>query len=203
MTSDPLPAHSLAEAYMYLMATPCPNCGKGPLHGDDARPTPETNRVLLTVPTQCGACSHWQDFVFSVEGDLLSVQAQQAAGIGVRVNASHHASRIIDVAQWILLFRMISEAAARVEDKQDTRLLGYEAAQCLEEALKFYGADNDLPPDRALFHESSRQRRRDYPQEFSRERLIELRAKLPTLEVMEASRFVSRKEKKRWWAPWR
>ena len=32
---DPLVAHSLAEAYLYLLATPCGNCGEGPVVAQD------------------------------------------------------------------------------------------------------------------------------------------------------------------------
>ena len=204
MTSDPLPAHSLAEAYLYLMATPCPQCGRGPLRGEDARPEPGDGQARLTIPVQCGACGSQDEYVFTVPTDRLSLEALGATGPAGRLNPTDQPSRILDVAQWIMLFRMITEAASKDHNKIEARRLGYEAAQCLEEALKFYDVDNDLPPDDALFHESSRRRHREHPGEFSRERLIELRAKLPTLDAMEASQFVSRETKrKRWWAWWR
>jgi hypothetical protein len=130
---------------------------------------------------------------------VASLRAQQAGPASVRVNASDRPSRIIDVAQWLILFRTIGEAASRTTDKVEARRLGYEAAQCLEEALKFYEPDNDLPPATAFFHESSRDMRCAHPEEFSRERMVGLRNRLPTLDVMEASSFVSRRPARRWW----
>jgi hypothetical protein len=123
----------------------------------------------------------------------VSVPAGQAAV----VNPTDEPSRILDVGQWIVLFRMITERAAREIDKIQARHLGIEAAQCLEEALKFYDdVDNDLPPQEALFTEASRTRFRKAPEQFSRRRLIDLRAKLPSGSAMRAS--LSAK-KKRWW----
>jgi hypothetical protein len=203
MTTDPLPAHSLAEAYFYLMATPCVRCGAGPLHGGDARPDVSGDRLRLTIPVRCGRCGHQQEYQFTISGDLAQLQAQREERVPWRTNPTDSPSEIIDVAQWIILFRVITEAAAKEKDKVEARRLGYEAAQCLEEALRFYEEDNDLPPDGAFFHESSRAMGRDNPHEFSRERLIGLRAKLPSLEAMEASQRRARKGKKRWWMPWR
>ena len=203
MTSNPLPAHSLAEAYFYLLATRCPRCGRGPLRGGDAGSESCGDRVGLTIAVCCGSCGHQEDYRFRVDEDLASLQARQASGAAPRVNPTDEPSRIIDVAQWITLFRVITEAAAREPDKGEVRRLGYEAAQCLEEALKFYEEDNDLPPDSALFCESSRRMQRDHPHEFSRQRLVELRGRLPTLDAMEASQFVSAKPtRKRWWTWW-
>jgi hypothetical protein len=55
-----------------------------------------------------------------------------------------------------------------------------DAAQCLREALKFYDdEDNDLPPRNALFHEASRRRFWDHPEEFSRQRLLNALSRLP------------------------
>lgn len=203
MSTDPLPAHSLAEAFFYLMVTPCARCGAGPVHGGDARPDPSGESLQLTIPARCGHCGQEQEYRFTVPGELVQLQMQRDGRAPIRTNPTDSPSEIIDVAQWIVLFRMITEAAAKEKDKVEARRLGYEAAQCLEEALRFYDEDNDLPPDGAFFHESSRVMCRDYPHEFSRERLIGLRAKLPSLEAMEASQRRAQPGKKRWWMPWR
>jgi hypothetical protein len=203
MTTQVLPAHSLAEAYLFLMATKCPKCGAGPLRGADAVPVPGSAPLTMTIASVCGACKDQREYRFSLPGDIESLRAQQAAG-SARVNPKAEPSRIIDVAQWIVLFRMIAESAAREQDKQASRQLGYEAAQCLEEAIKFYEDDNDLPPDDALFHDDSRQMRFDHPEEFSRTRLVERRALLPSLDAMEARQAArSRSRRRRWWLPWR
>jgi hypothetical protein len=114
------------------------------------------------------------------------------------VNPTDEPSRILDVGQWILLFRMSLEAADKEVDKVLARRLGIEAAQCLEEALKFYDeVDNDLPPPEAFFDEASRERFRDAPEQFSRRRLIELRSKLPSPSTIRSR--PSAGKKKSWW----
>ena len=69
-----------------------------------------------------------------------------------------------------------------------------------EEARKFYEKDNDRPPPGSCFVESSRRRMADHPQEFSRQRLLDLRAKLPNLSLMRTrARQDARPAKRRWW----
>ena len=74
---------------------------------------------------------------------------------------------------------MITDAARTAEDCTQVRQLQLQAAQCLDEALKFYDPDNDVPPPEAFFSEDSQRHFRERPDLFSRQRLIELRAKLP------------------------
>jgi hypothetical protein len=173
-------AHSLAEAYLFLMATPCPACGKGPLRGEvtaappgrAAQPHP-AGRNTVSLNAECGACHAHSPWTFEVPGTAVS-------GTPPVINATDEPSRILDVAQWITLFRMISARAAEQADRQIARRLLIEAGQCLEEALKFYEPGNDLPPPTAFFHPGSRERLRTNPEQFSRQRLLGLRAKLPT-----------------------
>jgi hypothetical protein len=121
--------------------------------------------------------------------------------LAATISSVEEPSRILDVGQWIMLFRMITEAAGKKTDKARTRHLGLEAAQCLEEALKFYDdLDNDLPPPEAFFTEASRERFKTHPEQFSRRRLVELRSKLPNLSVMRSC--LSRAVKKPWWRRW-
>lgn len=195
MPEEPLIAHSLAEAYLYLMATPCASCGQGPLKGLDARVVSEKERsVTVAIAARCAACQSDTTKAFLLPGGLGSEKSGEAA----IVNPTDEPSRILDVGQWIVLFRMITEAASKETDKTQARHLGIEAAQCLEEALKFYDdVDNDLPPSEAFFTDASRERLREAPEQFSRRRLIDLRAKLPSMAAMRAS--VSARKKKRWW----
>ena len=65
MSDKPLVAHSLAEAYLYLMATPCGSCGRGPLQGSDARDTGGSDSVLvLSIDATCGACRQVTSYTF-------------------------------------------------------------------------------------------------------------------------------------------
>ena len=195
MSDEPLVAHSLAEAYLYLMVTPCSACDQGPLKGADARRiSPSEGEAAVTVSSTCAACGGQADHTFRIAHDLKA----ENESTGAVVNPTDDPSGIIDVAQWITLFRMITEAAGREPDKVQMRHLGLEAAQCLDEALKFYDeVGNDLPPPEALFHDSSRSRFRSNPEQFSRQRLINLRGKLPTTEEMRAR--LRAPKKKRWW----
>ncbi len=198
MSDEPLVAHSLAEAYLYLMATPCDACGKGPLTGSGAKPVhPEAEPLVLGMTVTCEGC--WN--VTKVAFELPCGPGTDESGGPPLVNPTEEPSRIIDVAQWITLFRVIAEAASRETDKVEARRLGLEAAQCLDEALKFYEDDeNALPPPEAFFHEASRRRFHDNPEHFARQRLVGLRAKLPSTSVM-ISRMSSgaKGKKKRWW----
>jgi hypothetical protein len=198
MPQEALAAHSLAEAYLYLMATPCGECGKGPLEGGDARSEEEDqSTVLLTLRVTCGACGKCKDMTFRIPAET----ARAGDDAPTTINPGERPSRIIDVAQWITLFRAITEAANRETDRQEARRLGIEAAQCLEEAIKFYrDADNDLPPGEAFFHERSREGFRDHPEQFSRRRLIDLRGKLPSLATMRRrTEEAEQRKRRRWW----
>ncbi len=202
MSKDALVAHSLAEAYLYLMATPCGSCGKGPLRGSGgewhagARVDASARSTTLSSerpPAAEGARSPGDEWIVSVTASCDACQAADThlfrlpEGPGSYafdewpvVNPTDEPSRIIDVAQWITLFRMLTEAGDRETEKTKTRHLNIEAAQCLEEALKFYDeVGNDLPPREAFFQDASRRRLKDSPEQFSRQRLMDLRAKLP------------------------
>ncbi|MCG3129606.1 MAG: hypothetical protein FLDDKLPJ_00340 [Phycisphaerae bacterium] len=176
---DAITANSLAEVHLYLLATPCPDCGRGPLQGGDGRRVSEPAGPLeLTIPIVCAACARTRE---------LRAVLPRGTGIEgevVALNPTDEPSGILDVAQWVTLFRMITAKAAAVADRAEARRLGLEAAQCLEEALKFYRQDSDLPPPEAFFSEASRRRMSEHPAEFSRQRLVDLRARLPSTRRM-------------------
>ncbi len=209
MPDEPLVAHSLAEAYLYLMATPCASCGRGPLKGDDARRVTGSGSLgepaqadLWRIEATCGACRAVANPTFQLpdpsQDKAPAVGEAPAVSEAPVVNPTQEPSRILDVGQWIMLFRMVTEAAAGETDKVQARHLGLEAAQCLEEALKFYDdPDSDLPPPEALFADASKDRFRKAPEQFSRRRLVDLRAKLPSTSVMRSR--LSPREKKPWW----
>ena len=194
MKSSVLDAHSLAEAHLFLLANPCDSCGRGPVRGAEGTRIPDAteDRLLLEVSGRCDACSATSSRRFRLPPGV--------SGATAVINPTDEPSRILDVAQWLTLFRMIVEAADREKDKVQARHLGIEAAQCLEEALRFYGED-DAPDPSGFFLDSSRKHLAEHPQQFSRQRLLGLRAKLPTLVAMQAT--LSREPKKRpWWRPW-
>ena len=193
MTDQPLTANSLAEAYLYLLATPCASCGRGPLAGSDAHKIGTGAELQISIRTLCGNCKEKSEFHFALPHGLGTQPDDAPADI----NPTGEPSAILDVASWIVLFRSITETAGRTKDKQEARRLGIEAAQCLEEALKFYDDEgNDLPPSEAFFHDQSRERFRANPENFSRRRLLDLRSKLPSMTFMRR-RTREEEEKKR------
>lgn len=181
MSADPLIAHSLGEVHLYLMVTPCPGCGQGPLvekratsDDDQAR---ETSELVAVVEVVCRTCKFSHSFVFTIRDGSDADQPANASPI----NPGDGPSRMIDVGQWITLSGMIAESAAAEADKLRARMLKIEASHCLGEALKFYDdPDNDLPPPEAFFCEPSQARFREAPSRFSRRRLIDLRATFPS-----------------------
>ena len=200
MADAPLIAHSLAEAYLYLKATPCPACGRGPRGASEThRLEPFANRALLSIEVKCDACRAASTMIFELPLELAGAGADSDI-----VNPTNEPSRIIDVAQWLTLWRVISELSGRETDKVEARQLALGAAQCLEEALKFYDeVDNDLPPPEAFFHDSSRCRFQDNPEEFARRRLINLRSKLPVMSAVTSGPSpTGREPKTRWWRRW-
>lgn len=195
--SSPLPAHSVAEAHLYLLAAPCSECTQGPLDAVHTEQSDSAAPVRMRV--RCRVCAFERDLYYLIPSTTV---AHSAAAPAI-VNPSDEPSKIIDVGQWIMLFRMIIEAASREPDKVQARRLGLEAAQCLDEAIKFYNEPaNDLPPPEALFNEASRRRFESHPEQFSRRRLVEMRAKLPSVSKMVAgitSQPRPAPPKRRWW----
>lgn len=178
MEQEPLAAHSVAEAHLYLMATPCDACSKGPLQADQplaaALPADEP---VLSLDVRCGSCGRHRTYRFHIPPDATIAPNATL----FEVNPTPEPSRILDVGQWLMLHLLHVEAARQESNKQEARSMKLRAGQCLEEALKFYtGDDNDLPPAEAFFCEASRRRFREHPERFSRERIINLRRRLPT-----------------------
>lgn len=200
MSDERRVAHSLAEVYLYLLATPCPACGKGPLEGTDPEEVEEAPHVRMTVTARCRACHAERAMEFA----LPEGKGTDADGGPPVFNPTDAPSEIVDVAQWIVLFGTITEAAGRESDRQQARRLGLEAAQCLDEALKFFtDPESDVPPPEAFRLESSKARFREHPQFFSRQRLIGLRGKLPALSKMRSRVAQSPDKPRRWWRPGR
>lgn len=180
---DLLTAHSLSEAYFYLMVTHCSVCGEGPIQGGGGRLVDtdlrQTDQSTVSIHCKCRLCEAPQDFIFAIPVNLASLDLEKPN----QINITSESSKIIDVAQWITLYFMLCESANHEQNieqnKSKARNLRIEARYCLEEALKFYVEDNDLPPGSAFFHEPSRERLASNPEQFSRSRLINLLASLP------------------------
>lgn len=177
MSSDPLFAHSLAEIRFYLRATPCTSCGKGPLTQQESVPeTGSKTDCSVIVNASCDTCRFPHTLTFRISPPSISPGETEPP----TVNPTDQPSRLLDVGQWITLFRVMLDSAEHQDDKPAARKLKLEAAQCLDEALKFYDEeDNDLPPVEAVFTNATRERLRKAPEQFSRRRLLGLRSQLP------------------------
>ncbi len=206
---DPLPIHSLAEAYLYLMITPCAACGKGERVADDTRARHDADARVLTVPTVCKTCKESRDIAF----DTRQVEPEGFKAVSpstvAAINPTQEPSKIIDVGGWITLATVFADAAKKAGSPAEARHVKIEAAQCLDEALLFYNDDNnDLPPQEAFYHERTRKQFQRTPELFSRQRLVSLRAKLPVVYVTDGAPLAAgetlpppKKRKRRWW-PW-
>jgi len=201
-----LAAHSWAEAHLYLKVTPCEECSRGPWE-IQAEPEEAGGRTLRAKCINCGAV---KEFAFQCPPAPAETPTAGEQGPGEdlpaeRINPTPSPSSIIDAGQWLSLFYLLVETASKIPDRGQARRITFQAALCLDEALKFYSDDDELPPQTALFTEASRQAFASYPERFARQRLRDLRSKLPELRVMAGrlARDAQRATPKRWWQFWR
>jgi hypothetical protein len=201
---EPLRAHSWAEAHLYLKVTPCEACSRGPW---EVKAEPDETQGH-TLRARCLSCGAEKEFIFEcpAEPDAKPLDVAELEALPVElISSSASPSEIIDLGQWLSLFYHLVETASKAKDKDNTRRLTFQAAQCLDEALKFYTADGELPPQSAFFTEASRGAFAGQPERFARERLRDMRSKLPDMRLM-ASRLARDARKtgqSRWWQFWK
>jgi hypothetical protein len=119
----------------------------------------------------------------------------------VSINRSDDHSQVIDVYGWITLHSMIVAQARDTEDRARARRMQMLAGLCLDEALKFYEEDNDLPPPEAFFRDASRKQFQDRPEMFAVQRLIDLRTALPASATGLVRRSdAETKSRQPWWS---
>jgi hypothetical protein len=192
----PIRARTFNEARYYLMVTPCRECGRGPWVFDGpVSPSPQPSAQELRVHCECCGAGH--DLQVSCEYPLASGGPEAEC-----INPTEAPSSIIDLGQWLGLFYLLIESAASEHTKPGARRMGYQAALCIAEALKFY--DGELPPEGAFFSETTRDMFRRNPDHYARCKLQEMQSKLPGLRSM--ARRVARDERvpaQRWWRFWR
>jgi len=175
-------AHSPLEAHLYLKVTPCASCGQGPWEArppDGVTASPGAgSEGLLTVRARCAHCGAERAFLFRCSPAGHDRPAEPASGA---INLTERASEIIDLGQWLSLFHLLAEAAEGPSENPDARRAAWLAAQCLDEALKFYPSDDELPVKSAFATDASRQTFAAHPEWFARQRLRDLRERLPGL----------------------
>ncbi|MGQ9648897.1 MAG: hypothetical protein ACUVXJ_02180 [Phycisphaerae bacterium] len=184
--------HSLAEARLYVKTQRCASCGEGPLVISREAPSYDAAAHRLTVTVVCDECGQAARIAFCVReierrgpvlsmlGELRDISRQPAAQV---INPTRRPSRMIDVAGWVMLYTMLTEEArteslksTSMEKRAAVRRMRIEAAQCLDEALKFFNEDSDLPPREAFFTKESYRHFLDRPDLYTRQRLIEMRS---------------------------
>jgi len=133
MAGVPLEAHSLTEVYYYLMVLTCPSCNSGPFQEQSVTIEEEHINCILRLECKCLCCHHLNVLRFSMDSQYARTQNPPI------VNATDLPSRLLDVVQWMTLFHTITSQANNTAYKPESPRLGYEAALCLDEALKFFG----------------------------------------------------------------
>jgi len=182
---QPLPAYSQVERHFYLMVRRCGRCNSGPFEfvGSEARQ--EGQWQVDDWEIRCRACKQQEHVLFDQAALLVDPAADDKSLLVV--NPGREPSRLLDLTQWMALFVRIMQAASSQTDRVESRRLGYEGALCLDEALKFYEPDNDLPPAEAFFSEQTLNSFREHPEHFSRQRLMQMQEKLPPLHRMRSA----------------
>ena len=195
MSETPIRVHSVAEAFLYVMIHPCGVCGRGPLAANGGITRVGGSPDGWQLAAQCKACRAVATLVFIID----PVPSRQGAESN-QINPTPHRSEAIDLLGWLTLYRTIVATVKSAANPAEARKLASEAAQCLDEALKFYTLENELPPESAFFSEESRRRFADHPDQFARTRWREERLKLPAASPVTTELPPSRRRS--WW-PWR
>ena len=179
----------------------CSHCGQGPLLSATSlrEPSAHENYTLLTMQAKCSHCQEESWFQFELPD--REERPGDSDAYTSRINPTEEPSRILDVTHWVTLHRIVLNAADRAADKAEARELRCEAAECLDEALRFYRPNNDLPPSSGLFTEQSRRRLKDRPELYIRQTLLAQRQRLPNRDVI--ARGLGPRARRRWWEFWR
>jgi len=143
----------------------------------------------------CGKCDAETALHFCINPPPTREQAGSP-----QINATAQRSSAIDLLGWLTLFQAILDAAQKEKHKAAGRELAYEAALCLDEALKFYEGENELPGEDAFFSAASLQRFREHPERFARSKWRERRLLLPDMKAKTDSG--NRRKRRPWWRFW-
>ena len=195
-------AHSVSEEHLFIDTMHCPVCSGGPC-----------KKAMHAFPcywfVKCKSCDsiieivsdtslimtdqYWQ---FLCSGNLKSASRYQR-----RYNRTNESSKIIDLAQWISHFTCLqskmNELAVRGERSSVNFIsLEFYFVQCLQEALKFYKADEEYPPRSAFFSEETYKHYLTDRSLFSRNHILSILSEQRSLETIEEDlkRFEEMKE---------
>ncbi|HUU09277.1 MAG TPA: hypothetical protein VM431_01910 [Phycisphaerae bacterium] len=205
---DAVHVHGVQEEYFYLMVHACA-CG-GAWQSDSAEVEETGSRVLHRVAARCSRCGAEQTFCFQLDSH------GGPKGPIRQVNPTGESSRALDVAEWMGLGRFYLGRIERLSDKVDRAQSLLDARQCLEEALKFYSADDDGPPASALWSDKSRRQADEQAEAFRRATLQAMLDRMPPMDRLRQAdsldqqafrKAVKQRARERvgrkWWQFWR
>lgn len=186
MEVQPLAAHSIQEAFLYALITPCDVCDQMCVRPDPPQPKCEPGAqktsIGWVVTGVCDNCQSAHRYRFDVGlqcSDLAAVQVHDPLTQDTPINPTGERSEIIDLVQWVSLHAHFVEAATRTPDRQEARWNLIRAGECLDEALRFFDGD-ELPIRSAAFATPTRRVLAAHSSRYTRSQLLEQRRKCPT-----------------------
>ena len=174
----PIHVHSVHEARLFLRVSPCGACGTGPIEPGDKE---DLSKLKTPWIVKCSACGYRFSILFVRTAGTFPDTTPTGFPI---INATEIPSKVIDLNQWLALFHLLRDQAGETGDKHESRQIGSLASLCLGEGLKFFSDDpaEQIPPESAFFNEVSLRRFREHPAGFSRDRLEDLRRRMPSFK---------------------
>ena len=179
-----LPAHSVQEQSLYLLVHPCQKCESGPLEEAARHESDSPAGRIDVVQARCTCC-----------GEETSLQFSKTAKVETAAQ-----SELIDVSEWLALCHHFLDLGQTSSEEQHLQQQIKLARHCLNEALKFYPEDSDLPMPSSFFGQLGSQRFKEHPAAFLKPKLLELRRRLPALAT-KATKYkpTATGRKRKWW----
>jgi len=194
-SSDPetirIAAHGMAEEHIFIDNMQCTGCGERCVHR-------HTHHFPCTWIAQCQACKKTYEIV-SEASLIMTDEYKQTLNTGdtrsigryqKRVSHTHEPSNIIELPQWLdmagFMLSQMDDFATRGEQASDGYTFAeFQAVQCLQEALKFYTAQEEFPPREAFFSEEAYASYLADTTPFSQQALRSILSRQRTLEDIE------------------
>ena len=195
-------AHSIAEEHLFIDTMQCPVCGDG-----------RFEKAMHSFPcywfVKCKSCGKTIKIVSDTSlimtdqywkvlcsNDLMNVHRYQR-----RYNRTNEPSKIIELTQWISFFTSLQSKMNELAVRGDRSSFNYISlefylVQCLQEALKFYKANEEYPPRYAFFSEETHKHYLADRSSFLKNHLLSILSKQRSLETIEEDleRFEKKKE---------
>lgn len=176
--------HSLVEVHLYTALLPCRACSRRGFVIVRTEVRENESGCVLAATASCGKCAEEMPLEFDAGlCESSHLRPECVRRIPVEINPTGRPSELLDVVQWLTLYRMAVDSLDFPPDRKLIRASLIEAGQCLAEALRFYDADSDIPPAASFFRADSLERFREHPELFARQRLLELASALPMTRV--------------------